>query len=119
MATKITKKDNFKAIVTVLEQANRADLVEVMNHEIELLEKKNSYKSDKPTKLQVANSALKSQIMDVLANAGKPMTAGEVLKALDNAELTSSKVTALITQLKNDGSVVRTEEKRKAYFSIA
>ena len=34
-------------------------------------------------------------------------------------DLTLPKVTALVTQLKNDEKVVRVEEKRKAYFKIA
>ena len=46
MANKVTKKDNFKAIVEVLANAGRDDLVEVMNHELELLAKK----SNKPSK---------------------------------------------------------------------
>ena len=117
--TKVTKKDNFNAIVTVLEQAGRADLVKVMKHEIELLEKKNSYKSDKPTKVQIANVALKEQIVEILTAAGAPMTASEVLKALGDENLSGSKVTAMLTQLKNDGTVIRTEDKRKAFFSIA
>lgn len=116
--TKVTKKDNFNAIVAVLEKANKPELVEVMKHEIELLEKKNSYKSTKPTKTQVANEALKVRIAEVMSN-GKAFTASEVLKALDSADLTASKVTAMLTQMKNDGKVVRTEDKRKAYFTLA
>ena len=118
--TKVTKRDNFKAIVAVLEAAGKADLVAVMNHELELLEKKNSYKSTKPTKTQIANEGLKAQIVEILsAEPNRLFTAGEVLKALDNEELSGSKVTAMLTQLKNDGSVTRIEDKRKAYFQIA
>jgi predicted RNA-binding protein (virulence factor B family) len=32
------------------------------------------------------------------------------------AELTNQRVSALVRQLKENGSVIRTEEKRKAYF---
>lgn len=117
--TKVTKRENFEAIVAVLEQAGKPDLVEVMKHELELLAKKNSYKSTKPTKTQVANAGLKEQIVSILADAEKPMTASEVLKALADESLSGSKVTAMLTQLKNDGQVVRTEDKRKAFFSLA
>lgn len=117
--TKITKRENFEAIVKVLEDAGKPELVEVMKHELELLAKKNSYKSTKPTKTQIANEGLKSQIVEVLTGAGAPMTASDVLKALDNEELSGSKVTAMLTQLKNDGIVTRIEEKRKAYFTVA
>lgn len=114
--TKVTKREMFEAIKAQLTDSAQ---VAFIDHELELLAKKNSYKSTKPTKTQVANAGLKEQIVAVLADAGKAMTASEVLKALDNAELSGSKVTAMLTQLKNDGVVVRTEEKRKAYFSVA
>ena len=118
--TKVTKKDNFEAIVKVLEDAGRADLADVMRHEIELVVKKNAYKSTKPTKVQVANEGLKAQIVEILsAEPNRLFTASEVLKALDNAELSGSKVTSMLTQLKNDGTVIRTEDKRKAFFQIA
>ena len=120
MATKITKRTNFLAIVDVLKAQGKEDLVAVMEHEIELLDKKNSYKSDKPTKTQVANIALKERIVAILtAEPNRLFTVSEILKALGDADLTASKVTALVTQLKNDGTVVRTEDKRKAYFKIA
>jgi len=34
-------------------------------------------------------------------------------------ELSSQRVSAIVRQLKESGKVVRTEEKRKAYFSLA
>ena len=116
MATKITKKDNFKAIVTVLEQANRADLVEVMNHEIELLEKKNSYKSDKPTKLQVENANLKALILSSMEQ-GKNYTVTDICELINVPS--NQKVTALVTQLAKAEQVRKTVDKRKSYFSLA
>ena len=44
MSNKITKRESFKMIIEVLENNDRADLVEVMNHEIELLDKKKARK---------------------------------------------------------------------------
>ena len=52
MATeKTTKKENFQAIVTILEGVNRQDLADVIRHEIELLENKAAKR--KPSKSQV------------------------------------------------------------------
>ena len=57
MATeKTTKKENFQAIVTILEGVNRQDLADVIRHEIELLENKAAKR--KPSKSQVANAEL-------------------------------------------------------------
>jgi predicted transcriptional regulator len=114
--TKVTKKDNFNAIVEVLEKAGKPELVTVMKHEIELLEKKNSYKSSKPTKAQTENEGIKSQIMEVLsAEPNRLFTATEVVKAV-NPELSNQRVSALLRQLVEAGSVAKTIDKRKSYF---
>lgn len=114
--TKVTKREMFEAIKAQLTDEAQ---IAFIDHELELLAKKNSYKSDKPTKTQVANVALKERIASVLADFGKPVTASEVLKALNDETLSGSKVTAMLTQMKNDGVVIRTEDKRKAYFALA
>ena len=113
---KITKREMFEQIKSHL--TNEAEIA-FIDHELELLAKKNSYKSTKPTKTQVANVALKDRIAQVLSASEAPMTASEILKALADDTLSGSKVTAMLTQMKNDAVVVRTEEKRKAYFSLA
>jgi len=115
--TKITKREMFEQIKAHL--TNEAEIA-FIDHELELLAKKNSYKSTKPTKTQIANEGLKAQIVEILsAEPNRLFTASEVLKALNDGELSGSKVTAMLTQLKNDGVIVRIEDKRKAYFQIA
>ena len=47
MANKITKKDNFMAIVEVLRENGKEELAKVMEHEIELLSAKAGKKSEK------------------------------------------------------------------------
>lgn len=121
MATKITKKDNFKTIAGILEGLGRTDLVEVMNHEIELLDKKRA--SGKMTKTQTENVAIKELIIAELVRLAKPVTITELIS--ESEELTNmtngsnQKVSALMTQLKNENLVVRTQEGKKALFSIA
>lgn len=117
--TKVTKKDNFNAIVSVLESAGREDLVAVMLHEIELLEKKNSYKSSKPTKTQVANAEIKANILGQMEN-GKVYTITEIIKTFDGCgELSNQRVSALVNQMVDEGTVVKTVDKRKSYFGLA
>ena len=108
----MTKKEMFTKIASVC--ANDSEIVEFCNHEIALLVKKNSYKSTKPTKTQIENEALKDSILNIL---DKPMTATEIGSAVG---ISVNKASALLTQLKDDNSVIRTVgEKRKAYFSKA
>ena len=119
--TKITKKDNFKRIIGVLEAQGLNDLVEVMQHEIDLIEKKAN--SNKMTKTQEANVATKDLIVSELTRLAKAMTITELLgeseavaEAVNNS---NQKASALMTQLKNAGIVERVQEGKRATFKIA
>lgn len=107
----MTKKEMFSKIATVC--SADAEIVEFCNHEIALLVKKNSYKSTKPTKTQIENEGLKDAILNAL---DKPMTATEIGNAVG---ISVNKASALLSQLKEDNSIVREVVKRKAYFSKA
>lgn len=121
MANKITKKDNFKSIIEVLAKNGREDLVAVMQHEIDLIEKKAS--NSKMTKNQEANQDIKALIIAELTRLAKPVTITDLInESPEIAEVTggsNQKVSALMTQLKNSSQVVRTQEGKKAMFSIA
>ena len=121
MSTKTTKKDNFKAIIEVLEQAGRKDLITVMENEIALIEKKAL--SAKKTKTQEKNQDIKALIISELARIGKPVSITELLGAspavADATGSSNQKTSALMTQLKNAGQVVRSQDGKKAVFSIA
>lgn len=111
----MTKKEAFEAIVEILNAQGESDLADVMNHEIELVVKKNAYKSTKPTKTQRDNEVLKGTIETVLDST--PTTIEDII-AKDSAIPNSiQKVSAMLTQLIDEGKAVRTYIKRKAYFS--
>ena len=82
-------------------------------------QEKRSNADRKPTKNQQANANLREVVMDVLRNAGKPMTVTEVFNTMsENPEVSSTqKVSALMRQLLLEGRVVKTIEKRVSYFS--
>lgn len=114
----MTKRENYNALRAIV--ADNAELVAFIDHEIELLNKKNARRSNKPTAKQVANEDTKGIIVEVLTDAAEPMTISDIVAddpAL--AGLSTQKVSALLTQLVNDGQVVRTSVKRKSYFAIA
>ena len=125
MATKkITKKDMFNEIIKMMNgeqmSVSAQAVIDFANHEIELLNKKSSSSSGKPTKTQIENEGYKEVILEALATADKPMTISEIMEYADGlAGLKNQRVSALMTQLKNAGKVIRTEEKKKAYFSLA
>jgi hypothetical protein len=110
----MTKRENYNAIRTILVAEGKTDLVAFIDHELELLDKKNKAPK-KATKTQVENEGLKDKILGVLASANAPMTATAIGEALG---LSVNKTSALLTQLKEDNSVTREVVKRKAYFSV-
>ena len=113
---KITKRENFEKIIEVLEGAGRPELVEVIAHEIELLDKKKA--SGKMTKNQEANEVLKAQIVEILENSTTALTITEIMNI--NKDLGSNqKISALMTQLKNAGVVERVQEGKTARFTLA
>jgi hypothetical protein len=114
--TKMTKRDYFNAILSKypLTDAEKS----FVEHELELLEKKNSAEK-KPTAQQIANDGIKTAILDGMTS-GRFYTVTEIQKEIPGcAELSNQKVSALIRQLKDAGLVVKTEDKRKSYFSLA
>ena len=89
-------------------------------HEIELLEKKKSYKSSKPSKRQEENEkVLVPAIKAFLATVDKA-TASQIANGVAvDFEVTAPRVTAQLTKLKKAGEVVNTKEKGVSYYSIA
>jgi hypothetical protein len=120
MEKKMTKKEVFGELKVLAENAKRADLVDAIEHEIELLEHKNAIRSKAETKVQKENKILKEKILAVM-ESGRLYRASEIynLMSEDFQEkgYTSNKSNSLITQLKNDGLVTRSVEKGIAYFS--
>lgn len=112
---KMTKRDYFKALLAIPTVAENEAYVEFINHEIDLLDKKNSA-DRKPSAKQTANDSIKVAILDYM-EVGKKYTISEIMKLVPEcADLTNQRVSALIRQLKDDELVIRTEDKRKAYF---
>ena len=117
---KVPKRENFTTIKGILEEVGRTDLVAVMEHEIELLAKKNASGTTKQTNTQAENEGIKAEILECMcAEPNRMFTISEMLKLFPCcAELSNQKVSALMKQLKEDGKVKRLEEKRKAYFQV-
>lgn len=118
---KMTKKEWFeviKAVVKNSEMTNKDGAVAFIEHEIELLNNKSSKSA--MTKRQKENVGVCAEIKDALFEVAKPVTITELMAAVPSlGAYTPQKISALLKQMKDRGEVVRTEEKKKAYFSIA
>ena len=118
MAVKVTKKDNFAELRTLAEKANRTDLVEFIDHEVELLTKKASSKSQ--TKTQKENETVKNEILNALAEVGKAVTVSELMTASPKmSAFTNQKLSALLKQLVESGEVVKIADKKRSLFALA
>ena len=113
---KITKAQKFAMIKAIPAVQENSMLVEFIDHELELLAKKNSAEK-KPTAQQTANAGVASAIVEHLsAEPNRLFTITELIKEVPAcAELTNQRVSAIVRGLIGV-SVERVEEKRKAFF---
>ena len=84
------------------------------------LVKRNSSKTDKPSKKQAENLASAEHLAEVMERVGKPSTVSEYMAA-DPEQLgtmSNQKVSALMRVLEAAGRVEKTTEKRKSYFAL-
>lgn len=115
--TKITKKDQFANIKAILNKDGHTEFDEFLDHEVELLSKK---RSSVNSKAKAEADARMEKAYAALSEMDKPVTITE-LKSLTSdpevAEWNPQRFTALFARLGD--RVIRTENKGKAYFTVA
>lgn len=120
---KLTKRDYFSQLREIVK--DNETLVAFIDHEIELLNKKNSSKSDAPSKTQIENKELSNQILDIMVGLDEPKTITELINETeigkltfgkDNKEMTNQKLSRLVNDLAKAKVVTRTVVKGVAYF---
>ena len=120
MVKKVTKKDYFaglKAIVERSDAANKDELVAFIDREVELLTKRNSARVGKPTKKQLENEQHIETVYNTLVNLGVASTITDIQEANDDlAEFSGQKISALLKKLVDAEKVVKTYQKKKAYY---
>ena len=93
--------------------------VEFIDHELELLSKKNAAEK-KPTAKQTANASIQDAILATMAaEPARLFTITELTKEVPNLpeDMTNPRMSALVRQL-IPARIERIEDKRKAYFRI-
>lgn len=125
--TKLTKKDHFNALLAIEEVSANPVLVAFIEHELELLAKKNAA-DRKPTATQVANEGIREAILDFMEE-NTLYTVSELIKKVPAcADLSQSKVSAILRSMlvvtvngecNPNGTIERIAEKGKAYFRLA
>ena len=110
----MTKRDMFATIATL--NADNEEIVKFCNREIELLDNRKGSKS--PTKTQKENEGVMDAIEKALGEIGEPVTVTELL-ARSGMEITNQKASALLRKMVDAKRVVKTIEKKKAFFAVA
>lgn len=112
------KTTNVKALAYVLENYDLPTEIHAKLEKMKVqFEKKNSAEK-KPTATQIANEGIKNLILEVIGNSSLTITEMQKING-ELAELSNQKISALLKQMVENGSVVREEIKRKAYFKKA
>ena len=91
------------------------DVIKFLNHEIELVSRKRSSGNSKPTAKQAEQDAMREKILAFLRENGTS-TATDIQNALS---ISNQRVNGLMRPLVKAGEIIRTEDKKKAYFSVA
>lgn len=122
MANKKVKRDYFMEIREIVK--NNDELVKFVDHELELLARKNT--GNTQTKVQKENQAVAEMLLEELAKAGRTtitdlMNTSEAIQnyTLENGnKLTNQKISAIFKQQLEAGNITKTVEKKKSYFAI-
>ena len=118
MEKKKTKKEMFNFIKSKM--ADYPEVITFVDHELELLERKNSAER-KPTVNQLDNKKIKKVVLEGIGANSYTIT--EIIKNVlvntEWADLTCSRMTAIATQMAEDGDLIREVIKRKAYYKKA
>lgn len=126
---RLTKRDFFNAALSSLDmnavftipkgdgfvEISGADMAGFYNHEIELLDRKNTV-DKKPTKTQQENEVIKSSVLSAM-EANRLYSISEMLKEFPACkDMSNQKLSSLVRQMVLDKQVERIEDKRKAFF---
>ena len=118
---KMTKKDYFKQLLGLESVKTNEKLVKFIEHELDLLAKKNASGEGKKTATQIVNDEIKNGIVEFLENEpNRLMTVSEMIKEIECCKpYVNQKISALANQLVKEGRLEKVEEKRKSFFKIA
>ena len=91
------------------------DVIKFLDHEMELVSRKRSNGNSKPTAKQAEQEVMREKILTFLRENGTS-TATDIQNALS---ISNQRVNGLMRPLVKSGEIIRTEDKKKAYFSVA
>ena len=117
----MTKREMFVAIANVAEVAANAEMVDFLNHQIELLDSRKSSGSKHLTKTQKENESIKRVIIEVLSEQDHPISISMMLKDERLSAYSNQKMSALLRQMGENGTkeVRKVRSMRASFFELA
>lgn len=116
MANKMTQRDYYNEIKALATANDRQDIVDFVDGRIAALDRKAG--STKPTAKQVENEEFKVTIADILALSAEPKTVTEIIATGRLGDISNQRVSAILKQMVDAGTVVKTMDKKRALFSL-
>ena len=115
---KMTTREYFNVLLSLNEVKANSELVDFINHELELLSKKNASEK-KLTPTQKENLTIQEAILNYM-ETNVLYTITDLLKSVPEcAGMSNQRVSAIVRIMREEKKVERIEEKRKAYFRKA
>ena len=121
MEKKMTKREKFEMLKALV--ADNEMLVEFIDHEIELLDKKKSNGNAKANEKMEKSVEL---VYNALVGMGKAVSVSELIAENDLSAIanelnvvSTQKVSAYLNKLVASGKVVKFTDKKKTYFKVA
>ena len=118
---KPTKRDRYNELLAIPAVAENVELVEFINHELELLTRKNTTKDGekKLSKEQLANVAVGEEILSYM-EIDHLYSISDLIKLVPSCvDLSVPKVSAIVRPMREKGLVVKIEDKRKVFYKLA
>lgn len=118
---KPTKRDRYNELLAIPAVAENVELAEFINHELELLTRKNTTKDGekKLSKEQLANVAVGEEILSYM-EIDHLYSISDLIKLVPAcADLSVPKVSAIVRPMREKGLVVKIEDKRKVFYKLA
>ena len=114
---KMTKREKFEMLKAIPAVAENEMLMEFINHEMEILSRKNSPTTKKLTANQLVNEGVKESIAQTM-EPGKLYTITDMIKTFPCCnDMSNQRVNALVRQMMPE-RVERVKVKGKALFAV-
>lgn len=112
---KLTKKQAFEMLLALSEVNNNPELVEFIQHEISLLDKRVATKSGK---VNAEHNLIMTAILESLTLDGCSIKELQAKNSL-LAEYSNQKLSAILKKMVDNGTVVRVKLKNATIFKLA